>query len=66
MKHVTVHVAGEFNLQGCQEVLASVLRKTGHPNCYSGINISFLNAVDPAETVLTVSPGGREAVELGK
>jgi hypothetical protein len=66
MKSVTVHVAGKLNLEACQAVLASVLKKTGHPNCYSGFNISFLNAVDPAESVLSVAAGSHEAVELGQ
>jgi hypothetical protein len=37
--------------------LASVLNKVGHPTCLSGFNISFENAVDPAQINLQVEKG---------
>jgi hypothetical protein len=54
MKAVTVRVPTDLSLEQSQKVLASVLGKAGHPNCYSGIKISFENAVDPANIVLHI------------
>lgn len=54
MKSITVHTRESLNLDQCHKVLASVLGKAGHPACFSGFKISFDNAVDPANVVLTV------------
>ena len=53
-KTVTVRVPDKLNLEQCQKVLAAVLTKAGHTNCYSGFKISFENAVDPANIALHV------------
>jgi hypothetical protein len=66
MKTVTVHVPEQLNLESCQKLLASVLGKVGHPGCYSGFNISFQNAVDPAERLLVVERGSLNIVEIGR
>ncbi len=54
MKTITVHAPEHLSLEACQKVLASVLNRVGHPGCYSGFNISFVNAVDPAQHVFIV------------
>jgi hypothetical protein len=54
MKAVTVRVPANLSLEQSQKVLASVLGKAGHPTCYSGLKISFENAVDPANILLHV------------
>jgi hypothetical protein len=64
MKNVTVHVPGTLNLDQCHKVLASVLGKCGHPNCLSGFNIAFENAVDPADMVLTVEKGSLNVTQV--
>jgi hypothetical protein len=64
MKRLTVRVHESFNLEQSQKVLASVLGKAGHPNCYSGFNISFENAVDPADTILNVEKGSHKITEV--
>jgi len=65
MKVVTVHVPEKLNLEQCQKILASVLGKVGHPGCYSGFNINFQNAVDPANVVLTVDKANLNVREIG-
>jgi hypothetical protein len=62
MRKVTVRVHEPLNLEQCQKVLASVLGKAGHPNCYSGFNISFENAVNPADTILNVEKGSHKII----
>ena len=57
-KSVTVRAPNNMTLKQAQDVLANVLGKVGHPHCYSGINISFVNAVDPSPLVLNVEHGG--------
>ncbi|HEX4277081.1 MAG TPA: hypothetical protein VHZ74_17115 [Bryobacteraceae bacterium] len=54
MKTISVRVPDKLTLEQSQKVLASVLGKMGHPACYSGFNINFQNAVDPALAVLRV------------
>jgi hypothetical protein len=56
-RNVTVNVPANLNLEQAQHVLASVLTKVGHPACYSGFNISFVNAVDPNPLHLKVDQG---------
>ena len=56
-KAVTVHTPANMTLDQAQKVLASVLGKVGHPSCYSGFNISFVNLGDPAPLVLNVETG---------
>jgi hypothetical protein len=65
MKSFTVHTRESLNLDQCHKVLASVLGKAGHPTCFSGFNISFENAVDPANTVLTVEKGSLKVTAAG-
>ena len=65
MKNITVHVRKSLNLDQCHKVLASVLGKAGHPACFSGFKISFENAVDPANIVLTVEKGSQKVLEVG-
>jgi len=65
MKVVTVRVPEKLNLEQCQKILASVLGKVGHPGCYSGFNINFQNAVDPANVVLTVDKANLNVREIG-
>jgi hypothetical protein len=65
MKTVTVHVPEKLNLEQCQKLLASVLGKVGHPGCYSGFNINFQNAVDPANVILTVDKANLNVREIG-
>jgi hypothetical protein len=64
MKSVTVRVSEPLNLEQCQKVLSAVLAKAGHPNCYSGFNISFENAVDPAESTLLVEKGTQKILAV--
>jgi len=54
MKAVTVRVPANLSLEQSQKVLATVLGKAGHPNCYSGFKISFESVVDPANVLLHV------------
>jgi hypothetical protein len=65
MKRITVRVHESLNLEQCQKVLGSVLGKAGHPNCYSGFNISFENAVNPADSIMIVEKGSQKVVEVG-
>ncbi|MGD0786517.1 MAG: hypothetical protein ABR898_00945 [Terracidiphilus sp.] len=65
MNNITVRIPENLNLEQSQRVLASVLNKAGHPTCYSGFNISFENAVDPAETILLVERGSQKVIEVG-
>ena len=65
MKTVSVHVPEKLNLEACQKLLASVLGKVGHPQCYSGFNINFQNVVDPAEHILVVDKG-LNITEIGR
>jgi hypothetical protein len=65
MKTIIVRVPELLNLEQSQKVLASVLGKAGHPTCYSGFNISFENAVDPAERIMIVEREGQNIVEVG-
>jgi hypothetical protein len=65
MKNIAVRIPENLNLEQCQRVLASVLTKAGHPTCYSGFNISFENAVDPAETIMLVERGSQKLIEIG-
>ncbi len=59
-----VHLPAEvlFNLEAFQRVQASVLAKTGHPNCTSGMQFLWQAfeewAVDPSGEVNPVVPGG--------
>jgi hypothetical protein len=62
---VTVHVPANLNLEQAQRVLGSVLNKVGHPACYSGFNISFVNAVDPSPVILKVEAGSLKISEGG-
>ena len=64
MKKVTVRVHESLNLEQSQKVLASVLGKAEHPNCYSGFNISFENVVDPADAIMTVEKGSHKVTEV--
>ncbi len=57
-KSVMVKAPANMTLEQAQRALAQVLGKVGHPACYSGFNISFVNAVDPAPMVLNVEHGG--------
>lgn len=49
---VLVRVPQNMNLEQAQRTLASVLNKVGHPTCYSGFNISFVNEGDPSPLAL--------------
>ncbi|HKE27956.1 MAG TPA: hypothetical protein VKB88_36630 [Bryobacteraceae bacterium] len=62
-KSAMVRVPANMNLEQAQHVLASVLGKVGHPTCYSGINISFVNAVDPSPMILNVEQGSLKVQE---
>ena len=57
-RSVTVQAPANMNLEQAQRALAQVLGKVGHPMCISGINIAFVNAVDPAPMVLRVEQTG--------
>ena len=65
MKKVTVRVHEHLTLEQSQIVLAAVLNRAGHPACYSGFNISFENAVDPAEVIMLVERGSQKIMEVG-
>lgn len=65
MKKIAVRVHESLNLEQCQKVLGAVLGKAGHPNCYSGFNISFENAVDPADTIMIVEKGSQRITQVG-
>ena len=56
-KAVTVHAPTNMTLAQAQQVLATVLGKAGHPNCVSGLHISFVSLADPAPLNLKVEPG---------
>ena len=58
-KSVTVKAPANMTLEQAQHALANVLGKVGHPACYSGFNIAFVNAVDPAPMVLNIEAGGK-------
>lgn len=64
MNKVTVRVPERLNLEQSQKILATVLGKSGCPNCYSGLNISFENLVDPAERLMVVE-GLEKVIEIG-
>jgi hypothetical protein len=65
MKVVTVRVPEKLTLEQSQKVLGSVLGKVGHPACFSGFKISFENAVDPSNVVLTVEKASLNVSEVG-
>jgi hypothetical protein len=65
MKNITVRVHEHLNLEQSQKVLALVLGKAGCPTCYSGLNIAFESAVNPAPTVMTVEKGGQSVSIAG-
>ena len=52
MKRITVRVPEKTSLEQAQKLLGSVLGKAGHPNCFSEFQITFENAVDPANLVM--------------
>ena len=56
---VTVHVPDNLNLEQCKIVLSNVLKRTGHPTCCSGFNISFGSAA----AILAVDPDTLELRE---
>ena len=49
---IVVRVPHNMTLEQAQHTLATVLNKVGHPGCYSGFNINFVNAGDPSPLVL--------------
>jgi hypothetical protein len=57
VKAVTVHVPEKLTLEQSQKVLATILGKAGHPNCFSGFKIGFQSVVDPPNLVMTVDKG---------
>ena len=63
-KTVTVQAPSNMTLEQAQHVLASVLNKVGHPACYSGFNINFVNLGDPAPLVLNVEHGSFNVSEV--
>lgn len=63
-KTVTVHAPANMTLEQAQHVLASVLGKVGHPGCYSGFNINFVNMGDPAPLILNVEHGSMKVNEV--
>jgi len=65
VKNVTVRVHENLTLEQSQKVLAAVLNRAGHPQCYSGFNLSFENAVDPAEVIMIVERGSQKIIEVG-
>jgi hypothetical protein len=65
MRKVTVRVPTNMNLEQSQKLLAAVLGKVGHPGCYSGFNISFENAVDPANVILVAEKDLASVREVG-
>ena len=56
-KPVVVRVPHNMTLEQAQHTLASVLNKVGHPGCYSGFNINFVNAGDPSPMNLKAEGG---------
>ena len=58
---VLVRVPQNMTLEQAQHTLANVLNKVGHPGCYSGFNISFVNEGDPSP--LTLRAEGGKVVE---
>ena len=56
-KPVIVRVPPNMTLEQAQHTLVSILNKVGHPACYSGFNISFVNAGDPSPLVLHAEGG---------
>jgi hypothetical protein len=65
MKTITVRVPEKLSLEQSQKVLGTVLGKLGCGACYSGFNIAFENAVDPANVVLSVEKGSLNISEIG-
>ncbi len=51
-KIITVRVPEKSNLEQLQKLLGSVVGKAGHPMCLSGFQITFENAVDPANIIM--------------
>jgi hypothetical protein len=64
MPNITVRVPKGLNLEQSVKVLETVLGKAGCPHCYSGLNISFENAVDPAERLFVVENEGQKIMEF--
>jgi hypothetical protein len=54
---VVVRVPQNMTLEQAQHTLATVLNKVGHPTCYSGFNINFVNAGDPGPMILKAEGG---------
>jgi hypothetical protein len=50
-----------MTLEQAQQTLVNILNKVGHPGCYSGFNISFVNEGDPSP--LTLRAEGGKVVE---
>jgi hypothetical protein len=65
-KTITVHAPPNMTLEQAQKVLANVLNKAGHPGCYSGFNINFVNMGDPAPLVLNVEQGSLNISQMGR
>jgi len=61
-KPVVVRVPHNMTLEQAQKMLASVLNKVGHPHCYSGFNINFVNLGDPAP--LNLKAEGEKLIEV--
>jgi len=54
---VIVRVPHNMTLEQAQHTLVNVLNKVGHPGCYSGFNINFVNAGDPSPVFLKAEGG---------
>jgi hypothetical protein len=50
-KHITVIVRKRTTLEQAQKILVSALGHGGCPQCYSGLKITFEDAVDPESAV---------------
>ena len=63
---VHVHVPHNLTLDQSQKLLANLMGKLGHPNCYSGFDIRFVeNLGDPAPKIFTANKAGELQEERG-
>ena len=64
-KTLSISTPHPLNLEQCQKVLASVLNKAGHPQCFSGFKLGFQDLVDPPELHFTVDAAGGVSAARG-
>ena len=51
--------SSDINLEDSLEIVKNILNRAGHPRCFSGIDINFVNEVE-----FTVNPETKEVISL--